>query len=593
MLVGSGDSGVAGLGDDCVCHPALIPHRIFLVSSIPRSGAAGKVDRIELARLSSSFCNQGVAEQVEDPVDDDCSLLDLVLTTYRKILGLHSLSTAQSFSQLGGDSMMAIECAHRINEDLKKIEGSRVAHVSAVDVMALPIDAIKSLLSSGRKPIEVRVKRQENCANDERLQSLGGVVPSSRPRIPTGFPSNVSAMHVTWKCPLLMCVDAKPLLIDNSIVVVGSQGGDILCCHSESGEVLRRKQLSGKIEGGATAFRGNDFVRSLIFVCTYSDDGGSSGSGKVYALELCKKRKLGDDQGGAISIAWERDIDGKLKGSPTCFSITEERGGLQTDKARFGILVGGYDGKLRYFDAISGENIACLDDLGGAIHATPAIFEQTDGTKCALVASSTWTGRLSCIHLQHGTMTKLWYVDVWAPIYASPLIYANGHDKQRKNCAALFGAVDGAVRCVDLDNGTGSEVWKTSIGSSKPIFSGCILVGKGSNEDGDTRSIIVGSHDGSVSSLSINDGSCIWRYQGIGSIVGTPAVVGGNSTDRCVQLVVAGSTSGDVVCLDSKTGSVKKQLSKPVNGEIFSSVATRSSSVFFGARDSQLYKIDL
>ena len=190
-------------------------------------------------------------------------------------------------------------------------------------------------------------------------------------------------------------------------------------------------------------------------------------------------------------------------------------------------------------------------------------------------------------------MTKLWYVDVWTPIYASPLIYANGHDKQRKNCVALFGAVDGAVRCVDLDNGTGSEVWKTSIGSSKPIFSGCILVGKGSNEDGDTRSIIVGSHDGSVSSLSINDGSCIWRYQGIGSIVGTPAVVDGNSTDRCVQLVVAGSTSGDVVCLDSKTGSVKKQLSKPVNGEIFSSVATRSSSVFFGARDSQLYKIDL
>ena len=604
LLVGSGDSGVADRSDDFVCHPALIPHRIFLVSSIPRSGAAGKVDRIELARLSSSLCNLGVGEQVEDPVGDDCSLLDLVSTTYRKILGLHSLSTTQSFSQLGGDSMMAIECAHSINEDLKKTEGSRVAHVSAMDVMELPIDEIKYLLSSGRKPIEVRVKKQrkENCANDERLQSLGGVVPSSIPRIPTGFPSNVSAMHVTWKCPLLMCVDAKPLLIDKSIVVVGSQGGDILFCNSESGEVLQRKQLSGKIEGGATAFHidagpnggGNDRVRSFVFVCTYSDDGRSSGSGKVYALELCKKRKLGDDLGKAISIAWEREIDGKLKGSPALFCITEERGGTQTDEARFGILVGGYDGKLRYFDAISGENIACLDDLGGAIHATPAIFERTDGAKCALVASSTWTGTLSCIHLQHGTMTKLWHIDVWTPIYASPLIYVKEHEKQRKNCVAMFGAVDGAVRCVDLDDGTGSEVWKTSIGSSKPIFSGCILVGKGNNGDGDTRSIIVGSHDGSVSCLSIDDGSCIFRYQGIGSIVGTPAVVDDNSTARCAQLVVAGSTSGDVVCLDSKTGSVKKQLPKPViNGEIFSSVATRSSSVFFGARDSHLYKIDL
>ena len=591
QLNGNDDLNTTDIDGEFACHPALIPHRIHLVSRMPRSGAAGKIDRSELVRLSS-LPSEVQDQCTENQVSAKCPILTMVLETFGEILGLDSSShTDLSFSELGGDSMMAIECAHKINQELKKTKGIRVEHVSAIDVMELSMDKMRSLLLSGRKMANTRghehaEKRDEKPTNAEHLESLGGVVHSS-----SACSDNAAGIHINWKCRLLMCVDAKPLLVDNAsrgnVVIVGSQGGDLLCCCSESGKVLQRKQLSGKVEGGMTAFQvdtssdGNGNVaRTFIFVCTYSDDGGPSGNGKIYALEFCKKRKFGDDQGQPISVRWERDVCGNLKGSPACFSIAEAHKGSLANAMRSGLLVGSYDGSLRYFDAVSGGLVAYLDDLGGAIHASPAIFCRNDGSKCALVASSTWTGRLSCIHLQHKVMTKLWYFDTWAPIYASPLICEKGREKER---VAVFGAVDGAVRCVNLEAGTvESEVWKTSVGCGKPIFSGCVMIRKDNNEDG--NSIIIGSHDGSVSCLAI-DGSCIWRYKGIGSVVGTPAVVD--------DMVVALSTSGDVVCLDSNSGEVKKKLPESVDGEIFSNVATSNSSIFFGARDSHLYKIDL
>jgi hypothetical protein len=36
------------------CHPAMVPNHIFLVSSIPRNGAAGKIDRKALVVLAKS-----------------------------------------------------------------------------------------------------------------------------------------------------------------------------------------------------------------------------------------------------------------------------------------------------------------------------------------------------------------------------------------------------------------------------------------------------------------------------------------------------------------------------------------------------------
>ena len=585
-------SELIGIDGEFTCHSALVPHRIHLVSRMPRSGAAGKIDRSELVRLSSlPFEVHG--QRTEHQVSANCPIHNMVSNTFRDILGLDSSShAALSFSELGGDSMMAIECAFKINQKLSETKGGiAVEHVSAIDVMDLSVDKMKSFLLSGRKAANTRIaeKRDEKPTNAERLESLGDVVLTSS----ACSGNNAAGIYIKWKCRLLMCVDAKPILIDSSshgnVAIVGSQGGDLLCCCSESGKVLQRKQLSGKVEGGMavcqidTSSNGNGQVaRTFIFVCTYSDDGGPSGNGKIYALEFCKKRKLGDDQGQSISVTWEQNVRGKLKGSPACFSIAEaQEGSHQANDMRSGLLVGSYDGTLRYFDAVSGELVANLDDLGGAIHATPAIFCRNDGSKCALVASSTWAGRLTCIHLQHKVMTKLWYFDTWAPIYASPLICEKGREKQR---VAVFGAVDGDVRCVDLEAGAvEKEVWRVSVGCRKPIFSGCTMNRKGTGEDG--SSIVVGSHDGSVSCLSIDDGSCVWRYEGIGSIVGTPGVVD--------DMIVAGSTSGDIVCLDSKSGAVKKKLPEPIDGEIFSNVAINNSCVFFGARDSHLYKIDL
>ena len=82
----------------------------------------------------------------------------------------------------------------------------------------------------------------------------------------------------------------------------------------------------------------------------------------------------------------------------------------------------------------------------------------------------------------------------------------------------------------------------------------------------------------------------------MGSVIGTPALVDESSVVRSIgntsKVIAVGSTSGNIVCLDAESGEVKKQLPEPIDGEIFSDVATSNSSarmLFFGARDSHLY----
>ena len=137
LLLGRSNSSHSS---ELVCHPSLIPHAIHLVTRLPLNGAAGKVDRSELARMvakirfpkmtETTTRAKGKARQMS-PQEN---ISRAVLNVYYKVLGDNLLAVNDqstmllAFSELGGDSMQAIEAAHELNKEL--IQKASAIHLS-------------------------------------------------------------------------------------------------------------------------------------------------------------------------------------------------------------------------------------------------------------------------------------------------------------------------------------------------------------------------------------------------------------------------------------------------------------------------------
>eukprot|EP00957_Ditylum_brightwellii_P069934 5310635-Ditylum_brightwellii.AAC.1 len=218
----------------------------------------------------------------------------------------------------------------------------------------------------------------------------------------------------------------------------------------------------------------------------------------------------------------------------------------------------------------------------------------------AFVASSTWTGRVTCLSLSTQTMVKLWHIDCWTPIYSKLLVYPkcmNSGDNTIKKYSTklIFGAIDGSVRCLDTSE-NGVEMWNTTVPKQKPIFSGCCPM-KVNGLD----CIVVGTNGGNVSCIDTKCGELLWSFDAKSAILGTPAVLvddeGNYSNEKKNNaIVVVTTTSGFVSLIDSSTGEeVASTAAKGyrLDGEIFSSPILDSTNrvAYVGCRDNHLYKI--
>ena len=583
LLLGRSNSSHSS---ELVCHPSLIPHAIHLVTRLPLNGAAGKVDRSELARMvakirfpkmtETTTRAKGKARQMS-PQEN---ISRAVLNVYYKVLGDNLLAVNDqstmllAFSELGGDSMQAIEAAHELNKELiQKGFGDTFIDATKSDIMQLSVNELSAILAGGsRRPTAEDTSSWIATANTN-MQLL---MDSGCPILESSTDSE-QEIKVAWKVPMLMCVDACPLFIRHpiwgGIILVGSQGGDIVCCRAHSGEVLHRQCVQGKIEGGMNTIEVQDFgdksaPRHLVYLCTYTNEDtkrdGRTHLGCLYAFEFSRKRSIDELNQNMLSLLWKRQVPGQLKGAPSPFTSLEGTSPVH------GVLTGGYDGSLTYFDALSGDELECFSDLGGAIHASPTIVCSAHDVK-AFVTSATWTGKVSCVQVHRSSMTKLWSVDIWSPIYCSPTVC----NVDRNRTALSFGGIDGVVRCIDVRDG--SEIFRVKTKSLKPIFSRCIRIGSAA-----TESIVFGSHDGSITCFSAKNGSIRWIYKMSGSVLGAPCVVG--------ERIVVASTAGNVVAL-TMAGEVEKIISKPLDGEIFSTPSAIDGSLYVGARDDHLYKL--
>ncbi|MCW4001811.1 MAG: PQQ-binding-like beta-propeller repeat protein [Candidatus Bathyarchaeota archaeon] len=138
------------------------------------------------------------------------------------------------------------------------------------------------------------------------------------------------------------------------------------------------------------------------------------------------------------------------------------------------------------------------------------------------------------------------------------------------NGRVYVGSDDGWVYCVNVEDGT--EIWKYETGGI--VYSSAAVVG---------GSVFVGSGDGYVYAIDANSGNLDWSYETEGYIVSSPTVAGG--------IVYIGSSDNSIYALDATNGDLV--WSYATDGPILHvSPAVVDGYVYIGGLDQYLYKLD-
>ena len=542
------------------------------------------------------------------------SLSNVISIIYCTTLGLNETEIqGRTLQELGGDSMMAINMTHAILTDIQKMGHTLPDEhkITPMDILQLSTENVLKILESGRNkdmPPTKKKRVEEILYENENIESL----PSYAIEFDKSSDKDKSSViSKTWKFQLSMCVDSTPLLIDKGtdyVIISGSQGGDLACINS-SGKLLSRIKVKGKNEGDLShaylSAPSADVKIPIIFIPTYipigvfqgesstvSGTNSRSCAGYVHAMKLSETNNL--------EPIWTYTAKGEIKSKPAVFAFSSRNSSAKYHR----LLVASYDGCLSYLDASTGDLLDKNENLGGALHVDPILCtNNTSDTESehivsAVVASCTWKGKVTCLKLTEDSMTAIWEMDLWTPIYATP--YARNGQKP----AIIICGVDGTVRALRCDNG--EEIWKTEAGN-KPIFKKCTGFDPGrdgnTNESEHSRQIIVGANDGKIRFLRESDGAIQRTIDVNAPILSSPIVTESGK-------IVCATTAGNVRVFDCKppnagatsiiddthafTKTNEEQMSSIcLDGEIFSNPQMKGNDIFVGCRDSCVYKLQV
>jgi len=140
-------------------HSTMVPHHIFLVSLLPIYGAAGKVDRSSLVRMAMKrieIDSKSTLDDIQKIKTTKDFVIDDIVKIYSATLGLQKHDVeggfiGASFSELGGDSMMAIDATHQILVFIREkgIHLSDDQIISPIDLMEFSIKLLFEIPESG------------------------------------------------------------------------------------------------------------------------------------------------------------------------------------------------------------------------------------------------------------------------------------------------------------------------------------------------------------------------------------------------------------------------------------------------------------
>lgn len=190
------------------------------------------------------------------------------------------------------------------------------------------------------------------------------------------------------------------------------------------------------------------------------------------------------------------------------------------------------------------------------------------------------------------TGQEIWSIPVDGPAHSSPAIY---------NDVVFFGDFSGkfyALSTVD-----GSKKWITNFDGERKFgakgLHGMQPKDQYMIDDWDFYNsspviyggnIYVGSGNGKVYALDINDGSTIWSFQTGDVVHSSPAISNGK--------VYIGSWDSYLYCLDARTGQKQWDFQTGIDTVNFNQVGIQSSpmiddsTVYFGCRDAHVYALD-
>lgn len=309
-------------------------------------------------------------------------------------------------------------------------------------------------------------------------------------------------------------IEASPVIV-GGVVFVGTQGGEFLAIHLESGELKWKFDAEGPVTAPAAATE-----KAVFFGDQY---------GFVYALQA--------DTGEEI---WRFETEGKIEGGVNL---------LTDNSGKTSVYIGSHDYCLYSFDSETGEvqwkyetdnyivatpslvnsggsQSVCFGGCDGLLHILPSNGEAIDETKTEVeigsyVANSAAV-RDGIAYVAHNdgeiiaidvsAREEVWRIVTNTKYLASPAVddtslYVSGPDK----------------RLVAYDRVTGEEKWSflaTRSLDSSPVISGDV--------------IWQGGMDGRLYAVNRADGSELWQFELGAQIKASPAVSRGT-------LVVCGS----------------------------------------------------
>ncbi|KAL4635439.1 acyl-CoA synthetase family member 4 isoform X1 [Arapaima gigas] len=365
-------------------------------------------------------------------------------------------------------------------------------------------------------------------------------------------------LRVRWTSDTGRCVDASPVLLVTKVdktsdctestseappehtgaaevqlwdhtettVFIGSHSHRLQALDFSTGALRWERVLGGRIESSAVVTTCGRFVAVGCY------------DGQVYFLRA--------DTG---ETRWTFGTGDAVKSSPTADPLA----GL--------VFVGSHDGHVYALDP---ERRGCVwrrSCGGGAVFSSPCLRASLRQLYVATLG-----GRLLCLDADTGA--PLWTHTREAPFFSSPSC----------SCSCVcIGAVDGSICGFSH---AGDTLWQFS--TDGPVFSSPCLT--------PSRTLVCGSHDGSVYCVSCAEGELLWRFTTPGKVFSSPLAFDGSAWGRGM-LVALCSTEGTLWLLDGQCGSLVASLQLP--GELFSSPVLWQRSLVVGCRNDLVYCIDI
>lgn len=218
------------------------------------------------------------------------------------------------------------------------------------------------------------------------------------------------------------------------------------------------------------------------------------------------------DEGGILHAV--DAADGKRR-----WTFEAESGIISSPNYAAGLLLfGSYDNSLYGLHPKDG-SLAWRLETEGYVHATPAIWEESESTPLAISAGC--DGMLRLVRVQDGSEVR--QIDLGAYVASSPAVSGD---------RAYLGSFNNEVLGVDLAKGT--IAWTYAPQDREFPFYASAAV--------DGGMVIIGGRDKRVHALKALTGELLWTYTTRGRVDASPVVQGGR--------IFVASTSGELLALD-------------------------------------------